>query len=378
MQPGAAHDHTFIGNRFVDANTTTKSLLAGETSCAGGIRNLSSYWFPTLLDSAGRRQEPTQLKIYYKSGYIEPRQKIVSAPKGLRLIGGFDSKSGSMNGAFWGDCARGKDNIRGCRQGDTLSAWIHFPQCWDGKRLDSKDHRSHVVYGSGISGCPSSHPAVIPAITVVAEWTIKDDNGTQGWRLSSDAGDGAPGASLHADWWNGWKQEVMDEFVEHCIRRGRTCNNGDLGNGWRLTIPEADAPIVVDNDDPGYAGNFWNGQSWGFGFIGSSWSYREAQEGGKARARFTPALSSRAQQYDVFVRAGGGGMTSNQPFAVRHRGGTEYKKVDMSKLGNQGTWVRLGRYRMAKGDWVETHNNFQPSGGTRAVADAVKLWPVTR
>jgi hypothetical protein len=43
-----------------------------------------------------------------------------------------------------------------------LRAQIFFPSCWDGKNLDSDDHRSHMAYpasGSYNNGpCPSSHP----------------------------------------------------------------------------------------------------------------------------------------------------------------------------------------------------------------------------
>jgi len=46
--------------------------------------------------------------------------------------------------------------------------------CWDGKNLDSPDHKSHVAYpaagpqtftGSSVGGaCPATHPVKIPQI----------------------------------------------------------------------------------------------------------------------------------------------------------------------------------------------------------------------
>lgn len=35
-----------------------------------------------------------------------------------------------------------------------------FPSCWDGKNLDSDDHKSHVAFPDGVStgNCPSTHP----------------------------------------------------------------------------------------------------------------------------------------------------------------------------------------------------------------------------
>lgn len=49
-----------------------------------------------------------------------------------------------------------------------IRATVIFPSCWDGKNLDSPDHRSHVTYqtGSALAGdkCPASHPVRIPQV----------------------------------------------------------------------------------------------------------------------------------------------------------------------------------------------------------------------
>src|SRR3954466_14950537 len=50
-----------------------------------------------------------------------------------------------------------------------------FPHCWDGKNLDSPDHKSHVSYGqgSGASGggaCPGTHPVKLPQIMYELMW----------------------------------------------------------------------------------------------------------------------------------------------------------------------------------------------------------------
>ena len=49
-----------------------------------------------------------------------------------------------------------------------IRATLIFPSCWDGKNLDSPDHRSHVAYapGSALAGdkCPSTHPVRIPQV----------------------------------------------------------------------------------------------------------------------------------------------------------------------------------------------------------------------
>lgn len=49
-----------------------------------------------------------------------------------------------------------------------IRATVIFPSCWDGKNLDSVDHRSHVAYGPGaaLAGdrCPDTHPVRIPQV----------------------------------------------------------------------------------------------------------------------------------------------------------------------------------------------------------------------
>jgi len=49
--------------------------------------------------------------------------------------------------------------------------------CWDGKNLDSPDHKSHVAYGqgagaSGGGACPSTHPVKLPQIMYELMWNV--------------------------------------------------------------------------------------------------------------------------------------------------------------------------------------------------------------
>ena len=53
---------------------------------------------------------------------------------------------------------------------------IKAPACWDGKNLDSANHRDHVSYPSygtwGYMKCPSTHSYVIPGFTLQAWWSV--------------------------------------------------------------------------------------------------------------------------------------------------------------------------------------------------------------
>lgn len=61
---------------------------------------------------------------------------------------------------------------------------ITFPTCWDGKNLDSPDHKSHVAYATGAGAtdvgptgkCPESHPVVIPQVMYEVVWDTRGFN----------------------------------------------------------------------------------------------------------------------------------------------------------------------------------------------------------
>ena len=48
-----------------------------------------------------------------------------------------------------------------CPAGSYLSAKIVFPGCWDGRNLDSADHKSHMAYPVK-NACPVSYPVGPP------------------------------------------------------------------------------------------------------------------------------------------------------------------------------------------------------------------------
>lgn len=56
------------------------------------------------------------------------------------------------------------DTYKQCPSG--MRAEIYFPSCWDGKSLDSDDHKSHVAYPSRVQDgeCPESHPVRLPSL----------------------------------------------------------------------------------------------------------------------------------------------------------------------------------------------------------------------
>lgn len=111
------------------------------------------------------------------------------------------------------------------------------PGCWDGKNLDSSNHRDHMAYPDygwwGYLKCPTTHPYVIPDFSMGTWYTVDDNLRT--WRLSSDEMGGQPaGSTYHADFFMAWDPTAHRMFHDNCINKLLTCSGGDLGNGKQL------------------------------------------------------------------------------------------------------------------------------------------------
>jgi hypothetical protein len=245
-QPGASHLHIFFGNTSTDGITTTESLLAAKSStCAGGIANLSAYWVPAMIDTTTNRALlPGDVLFYYKSGYnSNPLSNIVAPPNGLRMVAGnkvtqsteITGWSGSPNLGdvhYYFECGNNrKQSIVSCPVGQSLLISLSFPNCWDGKNLDSPDHRSHMAHSGG-GKCPASHPVALPEISLNMWYPVTQGQDTTKWRLSSDNySDGPGGYSMHGDVWIAWQEDIKDAWVNNCVKAGKDCHAYLLGDG---------------------------------------------------------------------------------------------------------------------------------------------------
>lgn len=239
-QPGKSHLHVFFGNTGTNANSTQESISgAGNSTARGGTANRSAYWVPAIIDTrTGDAVIPDPSDFYYKSGYRGvDRTKIVPMPQGLRMIAG-DPKN-QVDPGLWSSpyvwkchndgAVQSTQIITTCPVGDTLELSLGFPQCWDGKNLDSPDHKSHMAYANG--GCPPSHPVAIPEVSFHVLWPIRVAGEARYWRLSSDIAGNPAGYTAHGDWWNGWKKDISDSWSINCVAAGRDCHSHLLGDG---------------------------------------------------------------------------------------------------------------------------------------------------
>jgi uncharacterized protein DUF1996 len=233
--PGASHMHSFVGNKAVDADTVAGDLMRFTATTCQPVVDHSAYWVPTLYEAATKKPvETTGFRVYYRS-LRKSSKDIMPMPNGLRMIAGDAKKKqptprgaqGQFYCAFYGpgnvdgDSRSDNGNWPICGKPASLHYMMQFPDCWDGKNLDSPTHKAHVAFGTD-AGCPAGHPVRIPALTFDIAYGAKGSKA--GYYLSSDPA-GKSASSMHGDAFVMWDVKAMNQRVRNCIAQRRTCNN---------------------------------------------------------------------------------------------------------------------------------------------------------
>ncbi len=232
-KPGASHQHDFMGAKTTNASSTTATMQAASagTTCAAKD-DTSAYWVPTLFSNGTEVHPvvgvngPTGVKSRQTMYYRNPTgRKLHPFPAGLRILAGNPmAKSAKENPQLghniWWGCSDNSISAKlvappsSCPRG-MITIHINFPNCWDGVNLDSPNHQSHVAYSSG-GNCPSSHPVIIPRLTIRNEYIVGKSTG----KITLATGDPF---TMHGDFWNQWKQPALEKLVASCFNAGKNC-----------------------------------------------------------------------------------------------------------------------------------------------------------
>ncbi len=122
---------------------------------------------------------------------------------------------------FWcagsAEIGRSKDgNWPKCAAGGNLIYQLTFQDCWDGKHVDSPDHKSHM--GPSVNGvCTGNYPVAIPSLSLMLGY---DSLGGDGLTLSSGMA-----SSIHGDFMNAWEPAKIGALVKVCINAGAKCGS---------------------------------------------------------------------------------------------------------------------------------------------------------
>jgi hypothetical protein len=225
--PGASHPHEFFGNTSTNARSSLASLLAHGTTCTRKA-DTAAYWVPALYRN-GHVVKPLQASIYYRVRSVD---RVHPFPPGLEIVAGNAGATApqSTRIVFWNcvyptgplepsasipECSRRRERMVRRPSAGYVRLNVNFPDCWDGKRLDSPDHRSHMAYSSGLR-CPASHPVKVPSLRLTVAYPIR---GGAGLTLASGGLD-----SGHADFFNAWKQAELNRLVKQCAAEKKRCS----------------------------------------------------------------------------------------------------------------------------------------------------------
>jgi hypothetical protein len=111
-------------------------------------------------------------------------------------------------------------NLPLCQSGEVVHLSVNFPECWDGRRLDSPDHQAHLTFsvhrGEALfSTCPASHPVAVPDVQLNVRYLTR---GGPAMQLSS-----GPEYTAHADFFDAWDPASLATLVRNCLNAGVDC-----------------------------------------------------------------------------------------------------------------------------------------------------------
>ncbi|HEV7789164.1 MAG TPA: DUF1996 domain-containing protein, partial [Pseudonocardia sp.] len=233
---GAQHVHNYVGNLSTDADSTDDSLHAAGTSCDRD--NKSTFFWPVVrdtsqqgddADSDGGGRDGNVGKILQEKTVDlrflgNSEEKVIAMPDDLTIIMG-DAKAktnGSTNAKAQWTCTgfenRVTDKYPLCPAGSDLVRILEFPSCWDGKNLDSADHRSHVAFPGDDGRCGDGFKA-IPRLRETL--TYNRPNG-RNFALDTFPDQQHDPSTDHADFMNIVSDDV-GKLAADCINSGRNC-----------------------------------------------------------------------------------------------------------------------------------------------------------
>ncbi|EUC36987.1 hypothetical protein COCCADRAFT_2113 [Bipolaris zeicola 26-R-13] len=256
----SSHAHTIHGGNNFGASTTYEDLRNSECTSAQFEDDKSAYWTPTLhfVHENGKTEIVPQVggMLAY---YLLEGDNIKAFPKGFMMLAGdphqrnftlpvpdppvyawtdedktqraLAAKSIGMNCLNYARAPEGSryrhtfpsKEFLDAECTDGIRAEMLFASCWNGKDLDTPDHKSHVAYPSMLDGgsCPDGFPVRLPTLFYETIWNTYAFKGQAGQFVWSN---GDPtGCGYHADFMNGWDIDTLQSAVDTCTNlSGRT------------------------------------------------------------------------------------------------------------------------------------------------------------
>ncbi|MBW8737085.1 MAG: DUF1996 domain-containing protein [Streptomyces turgidiscabies] len=245
---GAHHLHDYVGNQSNDAFASDQKLAAAGTSCQNQ-GDKSSYFWPVLRlqngtqdfdqnnlgggkeGNVGQILQASQAEIKFVGN---KKGNVVAMPTALRIITG-DAKAfvnGNANANVNWSCTgfenkvQLKDKYPICQPGSSVVRTSNFQSCWDGKNIDSANHRTHVAFVQADGTCANGFKA-IPQLQVRLVYNVPAPKLQNGTVVNPYAVDTFPEnlhkpITDHNDFINFFSANTMNKMV-NCINTGKQC-----------------------------------------------------------------------------------------------------------------------------------------------------------
>jgi hypothetical protein len=170
--------------------------------------------------------EPQTAQLTFKGS---PTGKVVAMPQFLRILEG-DAKV-SINGlknarASW-TCSGFEDRVIDkypiCPNGSKIKRIHTFPSCWDGKNIDSANHRDHIVFPDAKTGqCANGFKAVPQLVTTLTYNVPHANQIAKQFKVDSFPTESHNPQSDHDDFANVMSNAIMNRLV-NCVNSGKKC-----------------------------------------------------------------------------------------------------------------------------------------------------------
>ncbi|MGW3996863.1 DUF1996 domain-containing protein [Amycolatopsis sp. NPDC004772] len=177
-------------------------------------------------DNEGEIQRVERADLTFTSGGA---RRVVAMPQFLRILYG-DAKQ-STNGPAnvrpsW-TCSGFEDRLTDkypiCPEGSKVKRIHAFPNCWDGKNIDSANHRSHIVFADQQGRCPQGFKNV-PQLRITLTYNIPREVQVNGqYKVDAFEQENHNPRSDHDDFANVMGQRLMNQVVR-CINSGQRCS----------------------------------------------------------------------------------------------------------------------------------------------------------
>jgi hypothetical protein len=274
VQPGVVgyHVHKVAGSNKFSAGSLNQSPLdvyktifsSSCTTCSIKTVDNSQYWHPELYyqwpNGTFSLVPDGGLTVYYESrgGFgNQTHPDYQPFPPGFRMVAGnpirrtFSGTTDELAVSFvcLGNPSAPEGNKMPtdkyfCSNG--FRAQIYFPMCWNGKDIDSPDHKSHMAYPTSynLGNCPPTHPVRVPGVFFEAFYSVDQfphGKGTQPfvWACGDQTGYG-----FHGDFLNGWDPNVMRAAL-----KDPKCDGSNTANGNNVKACPPLAAYVQDTPE---------------------------------------------------------------------------------------------------------------------------------